>query len=133
MQRRTLIPRPPRSRTRDERGALTLETAVLMPVILLLVFTVVQGATWYYSRQIALNAAQTGVSAARVENGTNAAGSTAGRAFVTPAGGATVRPNGTGPTTPSGPQVPAVERGRPPGLLPKPARKVTPHGAAAPI
>lgn len=76
-----------RRRRRDERGSFTLELAVLFPVVLLLIFLVIQGALYYHARNVALAAAQEGVRVARAENGTQTAGGNAARAFVEQAGG----------------------------------------------
>lgn len=81
---------PHRRRLRDERGSFTLELAVLFPVVLLLIFLVIQGALYYHARNVALAAAQEGVRVARAENGTPAAGGNAARAFVEQAGGSEV-------------------------------------------
>lgn len=77
-------------RQRDERGSLSLELTVLFPVVLLLIFTIVQGALYYHARNVALAAAQEGVRVARAENGTRAAGGQAARDFVNQSGGAGV-------------------------------------------
>lgn len=65
---------PSGRRQRGETGSLTLEVAILAPVLLLLVLTIVQVALWSYARSLALGAAQEGVAAARVESGTLQAG-----------------------------------------------------------
>lgn len=56
----------PRS-TGQDRGSVTLETAILFPAILLLVMVTIQAGLWYYGRSVALAAAQEGVSAGRAE------------------------------------------------------------------
>ena len=50
---------------RATRGAATLELVILFPALLLVVFTVVQAALFFYARSIALAAAQEGVRAGR--------------------------------------------------------------------
>lgn len=63
----------PRPRTRgrsQDRGSVTLETAILFPAVLLLVMVAVQTGLWYYGRSVALAAAQEGVAAGRVEGAT---------------------------------------------------------------
>lgn len=69
-------------RSRDERGSGSLELVVLFPVILLLIFGVVQGALYYYARSVALAAAQEGLRDARVENGSAGAGGARARQFL---------------------------------------------------
>jgi Flp pilus assembly protein TadG len=66
--------RPPCARRARETGSVTMELAILAPVLLLLVFTIVQVALWSYARSLALGAAQEGLVAARVESGTADAG-----------------------------------------------------------
>jgi Flp pilus assembly protein TadG len=58
----------------NQRGAGTLETVLVMPLVLLLITTVVQFALWYHASHVALAAAQDGVRAARVEGATGADG-----------------------------------------------------------
>lgn len=47
------------------RGSTTVELAVLAPVLLLVIFTVIQVALWSYARSLALGAAAEGVMVAR--------------------------------------------------------------------
>ena len=51
---------------RSERGATSLELAILAPSILALIFVSIQTALWLYGRSVALNAAQEGVSRLRL-------------------------------------------------------------------
>jgi Flp pilus assembly protein TadG len=64
-QRRYGVLRRGRRRT-SERGASSLELAILAPAILTLVFLSIQTALWLYGRSVALNAAQEGVSRLRL-------------------------------------------------------------------
>ena len=48
-----------------DAGSATLEIAILGPALLLLIFTIVQTALWFYARNLALAAAQEGVGAGR--------------------------------------------------------------------
>jgi Flp pilus assembly protein TadG len=50
---------------RADRGSATVEIAVLAPVLLLVVFTIVQVGLWSFARSLALGAAQEGVAAGR--------------------------------------------------------------------
>ena len=52
---------------RADRGAATLELVVLFPVLLLLIFGVVQGALFFHGRNVALAAAEQGVRAGRAD------------------------------------------------------------------
>ena len=73
---------PAQARSRDERGSGSLTLVVLFPVILLLIFGVVQGALYYYARSVALAAAQEGLRDARVENGSAGAGAARAQQFL---------------------------------------------------
>ncbi|GAA1094902.1 TadE/TadG family type IV pilus assembly protein [Nocardiopsis metallicus] len=59
--------RPRSTDQQQDRGSVTLETAILFPAILLLVMVAIQTGLWYYGRSVALAAAQEGVSAGRAE------------------------------------------------------------------
>ncbi len=50
---------------RGDRGSVTLEVSILAPVLLLIVFTIIQVGLWSYARSLALGAAQEGVAAGR--------------------------------------------------------------------
>lgn len=63
-----------------ERGSAAVQTAMLFPVVLLLVFGLIQGALWFHARNIALGAAQEGARAASAEGG--AGGELRAREFV---------------------------------------------------
>lgn len=52
---------------RGDRGAATLELVVLFPVLMLLIFGVVQGALFFHGRNVALAAAEQGVRAGRAD------------------------------------------------------------------
>ena len=47
-----------------------MQTAILFPVALLLIFGIIQGALWFHARHVALGAAQQGARAASAESGT---------------------------------------------------------------
>jgi len=63
-----------RCAARDERGSSTVTVVLLLPVLLLAMTGVVQYAFWYHAHHVALAAAQEGARAARVLDGTAAAG-----------------------------------------------------------
>ena len=50
-----------------DRGAATLELVVLFPVLLLIIFGVIQGALFFHGRNVALAAAEQGVRAGRAD------------------------------------------------------------------
>jgi Flp pilus assembly protein TadG len=66
----------------NDRGAISLELAILFPALLLVVFTAIQAALWYHARSLALAAAQEGVRAARAEDSSLGAGRAAAQAFL---------------------------------------------------
>lgn len=49
-----------------DRGSATLEIAIFGPVLLVLIFSIVQAGMWFYARTLALAAAQEGVTSARM-------------------------------------------------------------------
>ena len=61
-------------RAGDENGSSSLQTVLVMPVLLLLITAIVQFAIWYYAAHVAIAAAQDGARAARVEAATDADG-----------------------------------------------------------
>lgn len=65
-----------------DRGSISLEIAILGPVLLLLIFTIVQFGLWFYARNLALAAAQEGVTAARAYGASPGAGVTRARTFL---------------------------------------------------
>lgn len=77
----------PRSPRGGERGSASVELVVLMPLLLLLLFSGVQGAVYYHASTLALAAAQEGARAAARENATLTAGTSAARGFVTEVAG----------------------------------------------
>lgn len=75
------------------RGSVTLEIAILGPVLLLLIFTIIQVGLWSYARSLALAAAQEGVAAGRAYGAPNgAAGASADRFLAECAGDSLVDP-----------------------------------------
>ncbi|PSL01382.1 TadE-like protein [Haloactinopolyspora alba] len=69
-----------------ERGAATLEIAIVFPIVLLITFGVIEGALWYHARNVALAAAEEGVRAATGDGGTPGAGVEEARDFALRAG-----------------------------------------------
>ncbi|MFC1405735.1 MULTISPECIES: TadE/TadG family type IV pilus assembly protein [Streptacidiphilus] len=64
-----------RGRVKDDRGALSLELAFLAPVVMMLIFGVVQLGFYWYARDVALTAAQQGVETARLQGASLSEGS----------------------------------------------------------
>ena len=102
-----------RSRRWDDRGEVAANAAVFAAVVLL-VFFCVQFGLWFHGRQVAASAAQHAVDAARVEQGTAAAGEATGYEYLDQVGGidpATVTVSRTADT------VTATVSGDPPSIL----------------
>jgi Flp pilus assembly protein TadG len=76
-----------RGPSRPDRGSATLELVIVFPVLLLIIFTVVQASLFFYARSLALAAAQEGVRAARAENAHLPDGVARARAFLTTTAG----------------------------------------------
>ena len=64
----------------DDDGAATLELTMLFPVVLLILFGVIQGALYFHGRNVAMAAAEQGVRAARADGQTDRAGTATARA-----------------------------------------------------
>jgi Flp pilus assembly protein TadG len=70
-----------RPRHRDA-GALILSYVIIVPVFMLAIMVIIQGALWYLAREAALAAARQGVDAARVHGAAAGAGPQAALAFA---------------------------------------------------
>lgn len=71
---------------RGQRGSLSLEMVVVMPVLLLVMFVGVQAALVYQARTVCQGAAQSGARAAAAENGSAGAGIATARAALDASG-----------------------------------------------
>lgn len=65
-----------------DAGATTVEAAVLLPFLLLLTMLVVQAGIWFYATALATTAANHGVDAARLQDGSAADGHDAATQFL---------------------------------------------------
>lgn len=102
-------------REHGERGASTVETVVIYPVILLLIFTMVQAGLWYHSREVALHTANAASTAASAENAGDESGYAAANDFLNRAGAL----QETGVTVERGGETVTVTvTGRSPSLVP---------------
>lgn len=70
---------------------MTTEAVLVAPVLILLIFTVIQFGLWYHASTVSRAAAQEGVRVARVVNGTAADGETTTRDFLAQTAGSTVQ------------------------------------------
>lgn len=94
MSRRRLGPPAERGwseRAPAERGSATVELAVLAPVLLFVIFTVIQVALWSYARSLALGAAAEGVTVARAYGSTLELGRARAEEFLTSTAGDSLR------------------------------------------
>lgn len=71
----------------SERGSGSIQLALLLPALFLVMFLGMQAALYYHARTVAIAAAQEGARAAGAETGTTGTGITAARGFVDAAGG----------------------------------------------
>lgn len=71
---------------REERGSASAELVIATPLLLLLILGVIQFALWQHATHVAKTAAQQGLAAGRVENGTEAAGQSEADAVLTQLG-----------------------------------------------
>ena len=89
------------SRPRD-RGALSLEVAILFPLVLMLTFGAVQTGLWFEARSMCQAAAEVGVRAGKVLRAPTGAGASAARSYLTDiSNGLVVAPNVTETRTPA--------------------------------
>jgi len=72
----------PRNQCRRDCGALVLTYVIIVPVFMLAIMVVIQGALWYLAREAALAAARQGADAARVPGAAAGAGTRAALAFA---------------------------------------------------
>ena len=67
---------------RRDDGALVLTYVIIVPVFMLVIMVIIQGALWYLAREAALAAARQGVDAARLPGAEPGAGTQAALAFA---------------------------------------------------
>lgn len=102
--------------TRDERGFETAETAIVLPVLLLLILGLVQGGLWYHGTNLVQAAAVNAYESARLYGATTADGVSAGSTTAEQAGGMLTDVNVT--VTRNGNEITANVTATTPGLLP---------------
>ena len=118
-----------------EAGATTVEMVVLAPALMLLLFGFIQGGFFLYGRSVAMSAAEQGVAAARVQDGTSAMGNAAVVQFVRDAGGDRAL-RGVNPQTSfngAGTMVKVIVTGYTPGLIPGFTRMRVTRTATGPV
>ncbi len=117
----------------DDRGSITLELAIVFPVLLLIVTALIQYALWFHARSLALAAAQQGVAVARAYHSTVPAGRDSALAFVADYGADTLLNPAVTATNPSVGQVQVVVAGRSLSVLPGVAGPVVSQSAVGPV
>ena len=70
-----------------ERGSVSMQMVVLLPVMFAVMFLGLQAALFYHARTVAIAAAQIGARAAGAESGTAGHGITAAASFIAASGG----------------------------------------------
>ena len=75
------------SRQRDDRGSVSIELVILLPVLFAVMFLGMQAALFHHARTVAIAAAQEGARAAGGENAQSSDGIRAASAFINDAGG----------------------------------------------
>ena len=121
------------ARRRSETGSTSLELVVLFPVLLAVIFGLVQGALWFHARNVAAAAAQEGVRVARVETGTVEAGRARAAGFLSDAGGTDVLTDPTIEVTADAQRVRVVVSGRSISVLPGVPGPAVKQSAAGPV
>lgn len=116
-----------------ERGSTSLELVVLFPVLLLIIFGLIQGALWYHARNVASGAAQEGVRVARAETGSTDAGRARAEGFLTDAGGADVLTDPVVQVSGDAERVRVVVTGRSISVLPGVPGPLVEQSAAGPV
>ena len=91
-----VIPTPHRATFQRDRGALSLELAILFPLVLMLTFGAVQTGLWFEARSMCQAAAEAGVRAGKVLHAPTGAGASAARTYLADiSNGLVVSPNVT--------------------------------------
>jgi Flp pilus assembly protein TadG len=114
-----------------ERGSAAVQSAILFPIVLLLVFGIIQGALWFHARNIALGAAQEGARVASAEGG--AGGELRAHEFVRNLTGGTLIRDLEVSGTATGEAVTITVAGNAPGLVPGVSGLTVRQSATAPI
>ncbi|MDR7381231.1 TadE/TadG family type IV pilus assembly protein [Promicromonospora iranensis] len=73
-------------RGREEAGQAAIQTAILLPLVILLIIAAVQATLWFAGRQVAIAAASEGARVAAAESGTAGSGQTAAVQFASTTG-----------------------------------------------
>ncbi|MDA8440177.1 MAG: pilus assembly protein [Propionibacterium sp.] len=118
---------------RQDAGSVSVEIAILFPVLLALIVAIVQYGLWFHARSLALTAAQEGVSAARAYSANPGSGPARAREFLVAHGAGSLVAVTITATTPETGQVGVQVTGRSLSLLPGVPGLVVTQSAAGPI
>ena len=125
---------PPRQRApARDRGSVSVELAIVFPVLLVIVTALIQYALWFHARSLALAAAQQGVAVARAYGSTPVAGRDSALAFVTDHGAHTLLSVSATASNPAVGQVQIVVTGRSLSVLPGVAGLAIRQSATGPV
>ena len=125
---------PPRQRApARDRGSVTVELAIVFPVLLVIVTALIQYALWFHARSLALAAAQQGVTVARAYGSTVDAGRDSALAFVADHGADTLLTPAATAVAPAAGQVQVVVTGRSLSILPGVGGIAVSQSAAGPV
>lgn len=117
---------------RRDAGSVSVEIAILFPVLLALIVAIVQYGLWFHARSLALAAAQEGVSAARTYSANPGSGPARAREFLAAHGAGTLTDVTVAATTPGVGQVGVQVTGRSLSILPGVPGLVVTQSAAGP-
>jgi len=78
-------------RLRSDRGNAALQTAVILPGVLLLVFGIIQAGLWFYARNVAIAAAEEGSRAAAAVGASSSEGRMTAAGFTDRVGASLLR------------------------------------------
>lgn len=81
------------ARGASERGSMSLEYAILFPAVILIIFVVIQGALYFYARDVARHAAESAAHAASALDAGPGAGEAAASAVFAQTGGSLIGPS----------------------------------------
>jgi Flp pilus assembly protein TadG len=117
---------------RRDAGSVSIEIAILFPVLLALIVAIVQYGLWFHARSLALTAAQEGVSAARAYSTDPGSGPARAREFLAAHGAGTLTDVTVAPTTPGAGQVGVQVTGRSLSIVPGVPGPTVTQSAAGP-
>lgn len=115
----------------SDRGSVTVQMVILVPVMFLFLFMAVQGGLWFHARALALGAAQDGARVAAAENSSAGAGAAAAADFIASGGNGVLLNSGTAASR-SGTTATVTVTGSVPSLIPGWAPPII-QSASAPV